>query len=130
MDISFDEKFALAQDRTQALAQLIPGTEDYYYYHCLHHEQQGRHDEVRKLLETWVKRHNWTARAIEIANRQALLRLDSEPKQSFEYLRRQMNLSFSHQREVEGRETHHPTKLDPRWWLNDRFIWRRRYSKD
>ena len=98
MDISFDEKFALAQDRKQALQQLIPGTEDYYYYHCLYHEQQGQKDDVRKLLETWVKRHGWTARAVEISNRQALLQLDSDPKPSYEHLRRQLNLSFNHQR--------------------------------
>src|SRR5439155_17994126 len=65
MEISFDEKFALAQDRKQVLQQLIPGTEDYYYYHCLYLEQQGQRDEGRKFLETWVQRHGWTARAIE-----------------------------------------------------------------
>ena len=30
------ESFSLAKDRVAALSQLIPGTEDYYYYHCLH----------------------------------------------------------------------------------------------
>lgn len=113
MDIPFDEKFALAKDRAQALQQLIPGTEDYYYYHCLYLEQQGKFDELRKLLETWVKRTNWTARATEIAHRHALLHLDVDPKTSFEHLRRQLGLSFNHQREVEGRVTHYPTKLDP-----------------
>ena len=38
-DIGFVEDFALAKDRTTALKQLIPGTEDYYYYHCLHYLQ-------------------------------------------------------------------------------------------
>src|SRR5436190_4880080 len=113
MDISFDEKFALAQDRAQALQQLIPGTEDYYYYHCLHLEQQGKFDELRRMLETWVKRHNWTVRATEIAHRHALLHLEADPKTSFEYLRRQIGLNFNHQREVEGRATHYPTSLDP-----------------
>jgi hypothetical protein len=113
MDISFDEQFALAQDRAQALQQLIPGTEEYYYYHCLHLEQQGRKDEVRKHLETWVKRHGWTARAIEISNRQALIHLEAEPKPSYEHIRRQLNLSFNHQRDVEGQATHYPTRLEP-----------------
>ena len=128
MDTSFDEKFALAQDRAEALKQLIPGTEDYYYYHCLHHEQQGRPDEVRKLLETWVKRYTWTARALEIAHRQALLGLGSDPKASFEHLRRQLGLSFNHQREVEGQATSHPTALDPKSlsrdaWTKTAFGW-------
>jgi hypothetical protein len=113
MDISFDEKFALAQDRKQILQQLIPGTEDYYYYHCLYQEQLGQWDEVRTLLEAWVKRHGWSGRATEIANRRALLHLESEPKSSYEYLRRQLGLNFNHQREVEGQATHYPTQLDP-----------------
>jgi hypothetical protein len=128
MDISFDETFALAQDRKQALQQLIPGTEDYYFYHCLHHEQQGQKDELRKLLETWVKRHGWTARAIEISNRQALINLETEPKPSYEHLRRQLNLSFNHQREVEGQATHYPTRLDPSYvsrekWKQQALSW-------
>ena len=128
MDISFDEKFALAQDRQQVLQQLIPGTEDYYYYHCLVHEQQGRPDEVRQLLDTWVKRHGWTARATEIANRRALINLEGEPKASYEYLRRQLGLHFNHQREVEGQATHYPTKLDPSSvsrdkWKQQGFSW-------
>jgi hypothetical protein len=113
MDISFDEKFALAQDRKLALQQLIAGTEDYYYYHCLHHEQQGQKDEIQKLLAVWVQRHGWTARATEIANRQALIQLDADPKNSFERIRRELGLSFNHQREVEGKATHYPTRLDP-----------------
>ncbi len=123
METSFDEKFALAQDRAEALKQLIPGTEDYYYYHCLHHEQKGQPDEVRTLLETWVKRHNWTTRALEIANRQALLSLASEPKTSFDHLRRQIGLSFNHQREVEGRVTSYPTALDPKSLSRD--VWKK-----
>ena len=35
-EIGYIEDFALAKDRAEALKQLIPGTEDYYYYHCLH----------------------------------------------------------------------------------------------
>jgi len=62
METSFEEKFALAKDRAKAIEQLIPGTEDYYYYSCLDHEQHGRMDEVRKLLETWIQRHGRTAR--------------------------------------------------------------------
>ena len=37
-EIGFAEKFALATDRRTALAELIPGTEEYFYYYCLHHQ--------------------------------------------------------------------------------------------
>jgi len=35
-EIGFVEDFSLSSDRETALGQLIPGTEDYYYYHCKH----------------------------------------------------------------------------------------------
>ncbi len=113
MDTSFDETFALAADREKALQQLIPGTEDYYYYHCLHHEQQDRPAELQKLLETWVARHGWTARAHEISRRRTLLALKKDPAASFEQLRRELGLSFDHEPDVEGRAPTFPTRLDP-----------------
>ena len=33
-EIDYVEDFALAPDRTVPLQQLIPGTEEYYFYHC------------------------------------------------------------------------------------------------
>ena len=33
--IGFDELYVLSENREEALKQLIPGTEDYYYYHAL-----------------------------------------------------------------------------------------------
>ena len=41
--LGFVEDFALATDRCKTLDQLSPGTEDYYYYHCLHHQQTGQY---------------------------------------------------------------------------------------
>src|SRR5262245_27238804 len=101
MDIPYDETYALCDDRARALQQLIPGTEDYYYYHCLFHEQQGRLDEVAKLLAVWVERHGRTARVEEIENRRTLLGLQKDPKPALERIRRGLGLSFNHQREVE-----------------------------
>ena len=34
--INFVEDFVLAKDRRVPLKTLIPGTEDYFYFHCLH----------------------------------------------------------------------------------------------
>ncbi len=35
-EIQFVETYALSTDREKTLEQLVPGTEAYYYYHCLH----------------------------------------------------------------------------------------------
>ncbi|HEX7900588.1 MAG TPA: hypothetical protein VF950_22680 [Planctomycetota bacterium] len=111
MDTSFDETFALAQDKAEALKQLIPGTEDYYYYHCLWHEQARRLEEVGKLLDTWVQRHGWTARAQEIKRRRTLLGLPKNLSDGFETIRQELGLGFGHEQEIEGQTTDYPTKL-------------------
>ena len=35
-EIDFVEDFVFAKDRRVPLKKLIPGTEDYFYFHCLH----------------------------------------------------------------------------------------------
>ncbi|MCY2932336.1 MAG: hypothetical protein NTV86_23155, partial [Planctomycetota bacterium] len=100
-DVGFAEEFALAKDRAVPLKNLIPGTEEYYYYTCLHLQNQGRLDEVDKLLPAWIARVQERNPAIlVIEHRQALLRYDKEPAKALEYLTRVMNLRFDHQRQV------------------------------
>ncbi len=72
-EIAYIETFVLAEDRAAALGQLIPGTEDYYYFYCLHHQAAGDLDAVEKMLTPWIKRHGKSTRYQEIRNRQALL---------------------------------------------------------
>src|SRR5437764_6087 len=72
-DIGFVEDFALAADRAKALAQLIPGTEDYYYYHALQALNREEFDKVRAGFEPWHTRFGQTARLTEIQTRLALL---------------------------------------------------------
>ncbi len=110
-EIGFVEDFALAPDRTVPLKQLIPGTEDYYYYHCLHLQNTEQFDKVDELLQAWIKRHNYTQRVHEILNRQALLTYHTQPAKSLEYIRSQLGIQFNHQRETIGKPNL-PTVLD------------------
>ena len=71
-EIGFDEAFSLDGNRAAALRQLIPGTEDYYYYHCLHYQHTGDFKKLHDLLNQWIKRHRHTARVEEIRNRELL----------------------------------------------------------
>src|SRR6476646_8412584 len=81
-EIGFIEDFSLATDRSVPLKQLIPGTEDYYYYTCLHHQNLAQFDKVDELLKAWTTRYNWTPRAVEIQNRQALLNYNKDPERA------------------------------------------------
>ena len=119
-EIGFIEKFALAADREAVLKELIPGTEDYYYFHCLHYQNTEQFDKVDEMLNRWIKSHDYkhrakqsiSAKAREIVNRQMILTYSKNPKKSLEYLETHLNLKFDHQREtLDGPSL--PSVLDP-----------------
>ncbi len=112
-EIGFVERFALATDRQAALQQLIPGTEDFYYYSCLHLQNTEQYARVDQLLTAWIKRFNYTPRVKEIRVRQALLTYPSNPEKSLEFIRNELNLKFNHQRATVGTQPDLPTRLDP-----------------
>lgn len=109
-EIGFIEKFALATDRAAVLKELIPGTEDYYYFHCLHYQNTEQYEKVDAMLDKWISRHDYNYRAAqgisqkarEIVNRQMLLTYSSNPKRTLAYLERHLKLNFNHQRESLG----------------------------
>ena len=111
-DLPFVEKFAIADDRTAVLEQLIPGTQDYYFFHCLHYQNTQQLDKVTELLEPWIKRYGTSARVLQIQNRQALLSYDNDPKESLEYIKNKLNLQFAHQKEVQVADQNLPSKLN------------------
>ncbi|MEO2090890.1 MAG: hypothetical protein ABGY75_15530, partial [Gemmataceae bacterium] len=113
-DIGYIEDFALAKDRPAALKQLIPGTDDYYYYHCLHYLNTEQFEKVEPLTKLWHERHNQTPRLTEIQTRYALLTYEKDPKRTIEYLRTRLGTQFNHQKESVGAEASLPTALDPK----------------
>ena len=47
--VGFEETYALAKDRAAVVAELIPGTADYYYYHCRERLDARDFETVRKV---------------------------------------------------------------------------------
>jgi hypothetical protein len=113
-EVGFVEDYALARDRSAALRQLIPGTEDYYFYHALHALQTEQYDQAVALMKPWLERFGQTPRLTEIQIRHALLTYDREPQKTLAYLRNKLNLHYNHQRVVPGAVPNLPTALDPR----------------
>ncbi len=120
-EIGFIEDFSLAKDRTIPLKQLIPGTEAYYYYHCLHYQNNEQFDKVNEMLAAWIKRHKYTGLVNEIRYRQALLTYDKNPQQSLAFITNEMGLQFNHQRETLGFKPNLPTALDQKLISRDRL---------
>ena len=110
--IGFEETFALSPDRSKAVATLIPGTEDYYYYLC--RERLGARDfaAVRQVLPTWIERHNRTNRVLEIENRLALLSAGDDPAAAFAFLRERLGVNYGHTPVIPGAKSDLPTRLD------------------
>ena len=107
-EIEFVETFALSPDRAAALKQLIPGTEDYYYYNALHLLNTEQFEKVEHLLKPWVQRHGETPRVWEIRTRQALLTYDKHPQNSLDYLRGRFGIQYPHRKEELNAEPNLP----------------------
>ncbi|MEO6786897.1 MAG: hypothetical protein ABI318_12260, partial [Chthoniobacteraceae bacterium] len=114
-EIGFIEKFALAPDRAKVLGELVPGTEDYYFYHALHFQNTRDEAKLGDILAQWGKRFpGESERRRIILNREALLGYDATPQQTLAYLKDRLGLQFNHQQEVRDRKPNLPTTLDPK----------------
>ena len=111
-EIGFLEEFSLATDREKALKQLIPGTSEYYYYHCLHTQHMKQFDKTDELLKQWIKREGYTSQVTEILNRQALFRYHETPGKSLNYIKKEMNLFFDHQKEMDQQKKQYSSRLN------------------
>src|SRR5262245_49489164 len=112
-DIGFVEDYALAKDKGAALKQLIPGTEDYYYYHGLYYLTTEQYAKAEALWKPWHERFGQTARLTEIQTRHALLTYPQNPQKSLEYIRNRLGVQFNHQRVIPGAAVNLPTTFDP-----------------
>ncbi len=114
MDLEQLEAFALAEDREAALAQLVPGTQEYYFLHCLHYQHVGDLSRSFELLERWIQRHGHTSQARAVSHRQTLLSWPHDPQGCVDYLRQVLGLHFDHARELAAEKRALPTQVDPR----------------
>ena len=111
-DDSFLERFALATDREVVLKELIPGTQEYYYFHCLHYQNTQQFERVEELLQKWIALHNSGNLINEIQYRQAVLTYDRNPQKSLDFIRDRLGLAFNHQKDIPNAEPDLPESLD------------------
>ena len=121
-EVGFIEKFSLAKDRREALAELIPGTAEYYYYHSLHFQNEGQLSDAQAMLEQWKAKLGNSQQVQNMVSRQALLIYDTNPQQTLDYLRRNLGLNFNHPRPRKDRAASLPTKLDNARFDTERML--------
>jgi hypothetical protein len=112
-ETGFIERFALAADREKALGELVPGSEEYYFFHALHYQNVRDNARLNEILSQWRKRvpDENEARRI-ILNREALLKYASAPLETLKYLIERLGIRHDHQQEVRDQKPDLPTQLD------------------
>jgi hypothetical protein len=111
-EIGFLEKFALSSDRETVLAELIPGSDDYYFFHALHYQNTRQKEKLRDILEQWKKRRAKSPQREIIENREALLSYDATPQETLAFLRKRLDLHFDHEPETPDQKANLPSALD------------------
>ena len=117
---TFRELFADPATRTQALAELIPGTRNFYFHTALDHQLAGRADAFAKTLAEWkaaAERPDNRISSSGIAvleNRQLLIDYQKNPETSLAELIRRLDLRFDHTRpDAAAAAESLPTRLEP-----------------
>jgi autotransporter-associated beta strand protein len=113
-EIGFIERFALAADREKALGELVPGSEEYYFFHALHYQNVRDSARLNQILNQWRERvpDENEARRI-ILNREAILDYERDPQATLKYLIERLGIRHDHQQEVRDQKPNLPTQLDP-----------------
>jgi hypothetical protein len=112
-EIGFIEKFALAPDREAVLSELLPGSEESYFYHALHFQNTRQAAKLAAIMEQWAKRFPDSQQRRVIENREALLSYDASPAATLQFLRDRLQLDFNHQQQARDQRPNLPTALDP-----------------
>ena len=108
------ERYALATDREAMLEELIPGSEDYYFYHCLHFQTTGQLEKSEAILKDWLAEHKGreTAAITAMLDRQRLLTYNDSPQRTIDYLVRRLGVKLNHAPPAVKGERRYPSQLD------------------
>jgi hypothetical protein len=109
----FAETYALSPDRQKAVATLLPGTDDHFYWLCRERLAARDFATVRTLLPQWIQAHGRNTRVVEIEHREALLSAGQDQARSFAWLGEQLRPNLDHQPVIPGAPSSLPTQLDP-----------------
>jgi hypothetical protein len=96
------------------LAELIPGSEEHYFYHCLHYQVSGDLEKAEALIAKWKAdesaRHSGYLQGIE--DRQRLLTYRKSPDQTIDYFRNRLNIRWDHAGPPKAGQQLYPSTFD------------------
>ena len=111
-DIGFIENFALAGDREATLGQLVPGTEEHYFFHALHQQSSGQAEKFAATMAQWAERFPDSEQRRMLENREALLAYGKDPQRTLRHLRERLGLQLDHAPRLPDQRPDLPTSLE------------------
>ncbi|HEY8380132.1 MAG TPA: hypothetical protein VIK91_26765, partial [Nannocystis sp.] len=114
MDLEQLEALALSDDRTAALAGLLPGTPEHDYWRGVHLQHRGQLADVETILSTWKRRHGrHDEHYSRLRRRQLLLVAGRDLEAHADRIRFEAGLRLDDEAEAVAAAQRHPTRLDP-----------------
>ena len=115
--IGFIEAWVLSDDRVATLTQLVPGTEDYYFFHALHYQQSSQSGKFKSIMEVWGQSEDENnpfgpSRYKMLKNRAIILDYQNNPEESIKKLTKLLKLKLDHQRPIPPEDAQIPSTLD------------------
>ncbi|MFK8113562.1 MAG: hypothetical protein AB8B91_15280, partial [Rubripirellula sp.] len=112
--IGWMERYALSADRAGILDELIPGSDDYYFYQCLHHQTTGQLERSEALLRDWLAEHKGreTPSITAMIDRQRLLTYNQSPQRTIDHLVRRLGINLNHSAPATKNERRFPSSFD------------------
>ena len=112
--IGIMERYALAADREAMLGELIPGSEDYYFFHSLHFQTTGQLEKAESMIKDWLAENKGreTAAITAMLDRQRLLTYNDSPERTIDYLVRRLGAKLDHAPPAVKGEHRYPSQLD------------------
>lgn len=113
--IGWMERYALATDREAMLDELIPGSDDYFFHHCLHYQTTGQLQRSETILRDWLAEHKGreTPAITAMLDRQRLLTYSDSPQRTIDHLVRRLGIKLNHAPPATHNERRFPSELDP-----------------
>ena len=112
MDLEQLAALALSDDRSAALAGLLPGTPEHDYWRGVHLQHRGELDEVDAILSGWRRRHGRTDDLhTRLSRRQLLLRAGRDLDHYAETLRFESGQRLDDQAEAVAAARRYPTAM-------------------
>ncbi|WP_146518142.1 hypothetical protein [Stieleria varia] len=108
------ERYALTKDREAVLAELIPGSDDYFFYHCLYYQTSGQLEKADAVLADWLKSHQGRPTDLidAMTDRQRLLTYQQSPQRTIDHLINRLGVNLDHSPPIIKGERRFPSRLD------------------